>query len=85
MRNGRNVPAMIVAVMGGVVVSMLVGLLLASYATAGVTPVSFATRQPRVARVARVIEADRDRLAQLTTVQQIAARVGEAHPAGQDW
>ena len=82
MRNGRNVPAMIVAVMGGVVVSMLVGLLLASYATAGVTPVSFATRQPRVARV---IEADRDRLAQLTTVQQIAARVGEAHPAGQDW
>jgi len=79
MRNGRNVPAMIVAVMGALVVSMLFGLLLASYATAGVTPVSFATRQPRV------VEADRDRFAQLTTVQQIAARVGEAHPAGQDW
>jgi hypothetical protein len=82
MRNGRNVPAMIVAIMGGLVVSMLAGLLLASYATAGVTPVNFTARQPRMARV---VEADQNRFAQLTTVQQIAARVGEARPADQDW
>ena len=81
MRRGRNIPPMIVAVLGGTLVSMLSGMLLASYAVAGVTLNYLPT--PTL-RTARVIPAEQDGFADLTTVQQIAARVEAAHASGQE-
>lgn len=78
MRRRRNVPAMIVAALGGALLSMLAGLLLASYATAGVMPPYLPT-----ATRSHVAQVDRDAMA-MTTVQQIAARVSDARPDGQD-
>jgi hypothetical protein len=76
MRRGRNIPALLVAALGGVIVSLLAGMLLASYAVAGVAP-SYVPH-----RAARLAEANP--LPELTTVQQIAARVSVATPGGQD-
>lgn len=76
MRRGRNVPALIVAILGGVIVSLLAGMLLASYAVAGVAPSYVPVRKPRLATTSPLPE--------LTTVQQIAARVEAAHASGQE-
>ncbi|SEK53139.1 hypothetical protein SAMN05216382_0589 [Sphingomonas palmae] len=74
MRKGRNIPAMIVAVLGGVLVSMLAGLLLASYAVAGVSPSYLpepALHQTRIAQ-------ESASLPEPTTIQRIAADVDAA-------
>ncbi len=76
MCRGRNVPALIVAALGGVIVSLLAGMLLASYAVAGVAPSYVPVRKPRLATTSPLPE--------LTTVQQIAERVSVATPGGQE-
>jgi len=81
MRRSRNIPTMIVAVLGGVLVSMLAGLLLASYAVVGVMPTY--SPQPAI-RQTRIVHVDNVTSGGLTTVQQIAARVGEARPNGRE-
>lgn len=81
MQKGRNTPAMIVAILGGALISMLAGLLLASYAVAGVSPSYLAT--PTI-REARVVSTDPDPFSDLSTVQQINARLSVARPVGQD-
>ncbi|MBW6522554.1 hypothetical protein KZ810_03510 [Sphingomonas sp. RHCKR47] len=81
MKNGRNVPAIIVAILGGVLISMMSGMLLASYAVAGVTPNYLPT--PSV-HSARVVRDEHDTFAGMTTVQQIAERVDAAHAGGQE-
>lgn len=75
MRRGRNIPARIVAVLGGVLVSMLAGLLLASYAVAGVTP-SYLPNPER--HPAHVAQQPGLAPARLTTIQRIAADVHAA-------
>jgi hypothetical protein len=82
MRNGRNIPAMIVAILGGALLSMMSGMLLASYAVAGVTPNYLPTPRVHTSRI--VAAAEQDGFTELTTVQQIAARVDAAHASGQE-
>ncbi|WP_294355557.1 hypothetical protein [uncultured Sphingomonas sp.] len=74
MRKGRNVPAMIVAVLGGVFVSMLAGLLLASYAVAGVSPSYLPEPALHPTRIAQ----ESASLSEPTTIQRITADVDAA-------
>ncbi len=78
MRRVRNIPARIVAVLGGVLVSMLAGLLLASYAVAGVTPSYLPNPEHHAVPI---VQQPNPEPVRLTTIQRIAADVDAARPS----
>ncbi|WP_156818854.1 hypothetical protein [Sphingomonas sp. Mn802worker] len=80
MRKGRNAPAIIVASIGGTLVSMLAGMLLASYAVAGVTT----SYPPRPAIHGTSIAKANEEPVQLTTIERIAADVDAAQASRQE-